>query len=528
MSNERSPRGRPDRRDRGNRERPPQKRVRFGPRGAVPGRPSKSTGMSGNRGPSQYRDRPAQVRKPGARELALETLCRFDEVRVGRIADLEQDLVIEGSLDARGRSFFHELVYGTLRRRLTLDCVIASFSRDPLSRIDVDCLNALRLGVYQLLFLDGVPPFAAIKETVDLMSRRHSGVGSLVNAILRSVSRETKKVDVDEDHGGASPRKRLVLSDQKVAFFTRSVFVDPAENTALHLAQVHSHPPFLVERWLEHMDQPVVEGVLAAGNARPSVCIRVNRLRSDTDGLRKRLVSEGLDVSPGGLSESLRIDASPADLVATQAFAEGLFYVQDEAAMKVAPVLVPRAGERILDLCAAPGGKSTHLAELAADRAEVLAVDRDATRLRHIAENVARLGLKSVTPLCFDLLAEHDTDQRQEHLAGPFDAALVDVPCSNTGVLARRPEVRWRVSVDAIRELAERGRRLLREAAHQVRPGGRVLFSTCSLEREENADAVARVLVAEPDLRFVRQEETLPQAGGQDGGYFALIERVSP
>ena len=431
---------------------------------------------------------------------------------------------IAQKLDGRGRRFLSELVYGILRRRLTLDCIIAAYSREPISRIEPDCISVLRLGLYQLLFLGGVPPFAAISESVDLLGHHHAGVRAFANGLLRTVEREANIAEKALDRGGASPRKLLPLSEERLVFFSRNVFADPERSRALHLAQVHSLPAFLVERWLLRHDRAVVENMLLACNRKPRVSLRANLLRTDRDGLARRLMTEGLTVGPGALPESILVDDSPADAVRTAAFREGLFYIQDEAAMKVARALDPKPGHRILDLCAAPGGKATHLAELAAGQAEIVAVDRDQARLIKVSENCERLGLTCVTPLQYDLLHAPPAADLPEPLKGGFDAVLLDAPCSNTGVLARRPEVRWRVSLQAIRDLAEESRKLFAQAVKLVRPGGRLLFSTCSLEAEENQELVTRTLVANPALRQVKCEETLPSPGGPDGGFFALFE----
>ncbi|MFG0318829.1 MAG: RsmB/NOP family class I SAM-dependent RNA methyltransferase, partial [Planctomycetota bacterium JB042] len=341
------------------------------------------------------------------------------------------------------------------------------------------------------------------------------------NGVLRTIDRETRRVEVALDRGGASARKRLDLSPERVAFFSKPVFIDPDESRALHLAQVHSMPVFLVERWLARHDPALVEAILEASNRKPPVTARIQRLKTNRDSLLRRLVAEGIEARAGILDESIQIDAAPMDIVRSSAFKEGLLYLQDEAAMKVAHAVEVKPGERILDLCAAPGGKATHLAELASGEAEVVAADRDLRRLERVKENVARLGLSSVVPVVWDPLGE---ERPPEEVRGTFDAVLLDVPCSNTGVLARRPEARWRVSVDAIRELADQGRRLLHEAVKSVRPGGKLVFSTCSLEEEENRDAVKRALVGNPKLTLVRQEETLPSPNGPDGGFFALFE----
>ena len=418
------------------------------------------------------------------------------------------------------------MVYGVLRRRLTLDCIIAAYAKESISRVEPDCLAVLRLGLYQLLFMGGVPPFAAISESVELLKNRHAGVRAFANGLLRSVEREANLQEVGMDRGGASERKRLPLPSDKVVFFSRNVFADPEQSRALHLAQLHSVPPFLVERWLARHDRAVVESMLQACNRKPQVSVRANMLRADREGLIRRLMSENLVAGPGALPESVRFEESPANVIGSAAFKEGLFYVQDEASMKVARALEPGPDERILDLCAAPGGKTTHLAELSGGRAEIVAVDRNESRLAMVRENCERLGLKNVTVVRWDPLKPSHEAPLPEPLKQQFDAVLLDVPCSNTGVLARRPEVRWRVSLEAIRDLAEQSRKLLACAVKMVKPGGRLLYSTCSLEAEENQDVVTRTLVANPSLRHVRSEEALPSPGGPDGGFLALFEVV--
>ncbi len=475
-----------------------------------------------DRGPRRFDDR--RPAGPNTRALALEALLRLDASRTLQVPECLDQVAGAAQLDGREQRFLQELVYGVLRHRMTLDCVIAAFTRGSLGDVEDDCLQVLRMGVYQLFFLDAVPPFAAVSESVNLMRRRHEGVQSMVNGVLRSIARDANKVDVGLDRGGASPQKRVPVSDKSVVFLPRAVFCDPADNLALHLGQVYSQPPFLVERWLKKHDRAVVEEILASGNRRPQVSARVNRAKIDREGLARRLLTEHVTARVGILPESLIFDVSAREAVHTRAFEDGLFYLQDEAAMKVAPALDPKPGERILDLCAAPGGKATHLAELTGDQATIVAVDRDAERLALVADNCRRLGVKSVTPFAFDLL-EHDTTQPlPEPLRAKFDAVLIDVPCSNTGVLARRPEVRWRVSEPAIVRLAEQARRLLSAAVPLVRHGGRIVFSTCSLETEENEGAVERALVANPGLILVSQSETLPSQNGPDGGFLAVFD----
>lgn len=453
--------------------------------------------------------------------VAFDALVRFEQdptVFVGEIFDTH---ATEADLDSRERRFGNEIVLGVVRRRITLDCVIAAFCRGPIHSLESQALVALRIGTYQLLFLEGVPPFAAISETVDLVRRCHEGVRSTVNAILRAIDRESRRIDPERDRGGSSGSKRLEVSDRRIIYFSRDVFCDPKESEALYLAQTHGHPVFLVSRWLESFTREEVEAVLVADNSRPRTTARIDPKRTSRDAVLKRLQAENVLCGEGSREDSIEFGAPLGEVIASRTFLDGGFYLQDETAMKVAPALDPQPGERILDLCAAPGGKTTHLAELAGDRAILVAVDRDASRLERVRENAARLKLTSISTLCCDVLDE--SQPLPPELDAKFDAILLDVPCSNSGVLARRVEARHRIHPQAILDLAEQGRRLYAFAVRHLSPGGRIVYSTCSLEREENQENVTRCIVATPGAVLEREERTLPSAGRGDGGYFAVI-----
>lgn len=427
------------------------------------------------------------------------------------------------TLSARDVRFASELVHGVLRRRLTLDCVAAAYSRRPIAELDGACLQALRTGIYQLLFLDAVPAFAAVGETMRAIAGEHDGVRSAVNGILRAIDREANRIPSDKDRGGSSPRRRLPIGERKVVYFPRDVFCDPAESLELHLGQIESHPPQLVGRWLRRFDRAQVDAILAADNAKPRLTARVNVTKATRDEVIERLKAEDILAGP-----SVRPDAvlfgSPIDVVAgSAAFRDGLFYLQDETAMAVAEEVAPRAGESILDFCAAPGGKSTHLAELSAGSARIVANDRDESRLRRLRQNVERLGHTNIDCTTFDPLAAQANPPAE--LEGVFDAVLIDAPCSNTGVLRRRLEARWRIDETSIIALAAQARALLDFASSKVRPGGRLVYSTCSIEHEENEDNARRFVVSHPGFALVRERLVVQRTDGPDGGYVATFVR---
>lgn len=462
--------------------------------------------------------------EPTSRGAAIEILLRLESSGNERAADRLARIVEERTLSARDARFASELVHGVLRRRLTLDCIIGAYSRRPVAELDGVCLQALRIGTYQLVFLDAVPAFAAIGETMRAIGREHEGVRSAVNGILRAIDREANRMAIDRDRGGSSPRRRLPIGDRKVVYFPRDVFCAPEESLELYLGQIASHPPPIVGRWLRRFSREEVDAILAADNSKPRLTARVNVTKGDRDATLERLRSEGVLAGPGDRPDAI-LFGSPIDAVAgCSAFREGRFYLQDETAMSVAEELEPRPDERILDLCAAPGGKTTHLAELTAGRARILANDRDESRLERLRANIERLGVQNIECVASDPLA--GAPEADRLLAGPFDAVLVDAPCSNTGVLRRRPEARWRVDVPSILSLADQSRALLDFAARRVKPGGRIVYSTCSIEHEENAENARRFLVAHPGFTLKRERLTLQRADGPDGGYVATFERT--
>ena len=278
-------------------------------------------------------------------------------------------------------------------------------------------------------------------------------------------------------------------------------------------------PAWLVERWTGNFDPDDVFRIVEASNAKPPVTIRVNRLATTRDALARELAALDVETSPGSVSECLRVESS-VELTALDAFASGKFYIQDESAMRAPRMVAPREGERVLDLCAAPGGKTTHLAELADGRAEIVALDVSPERLARVEENARRLGITCIRTRV------GDARRLEDDLADEFDAVLVDVPCSNTGVLRRRVEARHRLRPETIGEVTQLQIQILQQALRASRPGGRVVYSTCSIEPEENREVVRRVLEEHRDSRLDLEEEMLPRTDGGDGAYLARL--VSP
>ncbi|MFW6162008.1 MAG: transcription antitermination factor NusB, partial [Planctomycetota bacterium] len=376
-------------------------------------------------------------------------------------------------------------------------------------------LEVLRTGVYQLVFLDKVPAAAAVNEAVKIARRVSSkGATGFVNGCLRSLSRALCGTG---EAPGDDPRRAVPLGDGTVRLFDRPVLPDPARSPAEYLAAAHNLPPWLVRRWLRRHDEATCRRLCEAANLPPRVVLRVNRLRTTQEELVRELAATGRWARPVGPDHvALEHPGRVGDL---EALRDGRCTVQGVAASAAAPLLKPQPGERLLDVCSAPGSKACQLAELAANQATVVAVDISPGRLHQVVGNARRLGVRTVVPVAADGRACHRL------FAAAFDGALVDVPCSNTGVLARRVEARWRASEKGIRELAELQRQLLESAARVVRPNGRLAYSTCSLEPEENQGLIECFAQAHPDWRTVSEETFLPLSAGQDGGYVAFLVR---
>lgn len=417
----------------------------------------------------------ANIKISPARQMAITVLYQVNE-KGGYANLLLPKRLDKGKLSRRDRALATELVYGTLRWQKKIDWIIKTYSKRPLERLDPWVHNILRLGVYQILFLDRIPPRAACYETVQLVKHYgNKGSVAFVNGILRSILRRDKKLQ----------------------------FPNREKEPAAHLSVLHSHPLWLVKRWLSRWGYSQTQALLTANNQHRPLGIRVNTLKNSPRELMKHLEDEGLSFSPGRyFSDALSLNRVP-DLREANSFRSGLFQIQDEASQFAARVLDPRPGEKILDACAAPGGKTTHIAQLMKDSGRILATDTHSHKLALIRDNCRRLGIKSV-----DVLKK---DAREWSSADKFHRILVDAPCSGTGVLGRRPDLRWKKSPDIFRQLPILQREILQGVAPLLLPGGTLLYSTCSLEPEENLEVIRSFLQTEPSFCLEDISPYLPQ-----------------
>jgi len=420
------------------------------------------------------------------------------DLRKGEFLDQSFDRRI-APLDARDRRWTRELVYGTLRRRAWIDTVLSDRVRGGLSRLDPDVVDLLRLGVYQLTNMGSVPAYAAIAQTVELAKRRHGlGASKLVNAVLRRIDREHDALGV------VTP-------------------ADPVEALALK----HSHPVWLVAKWVERWGVDDTVRLLTMNNSEAPLIVRPYGVVREQ--LEAMLEEAGVHVADAPHARDSIAISGGITLTELGAFKKGLFFVQDPAATLVTQYAAIETGSLVADLCAAPGGKSL---ELSRDAGTVFASDKSATRLQRLLANQRRLETPNILPFVGDARAP---------AIRPVDVVLIDVPCTGTGTFRRHPDARWRLKVSDIAVMAALQKSILRAAAKVVKIGGLLIYSTCSLEPEENDEQVDAFLAANSGWKLEPPPEdavagdvldggrlrVLPQRHGTDGAFAARLRRVA-
>ena len=427
-----------------------------------------------------------------ARGSIIAVLRDWEEGR-GFASDLLEKLWKETSFSVRDRALINTSVNGVIRRKLTIDWLIDRFSsRKPPAQCGY-VRQILRLSLFHLLYLDSIPPHAILHQAGEL-AKQHLATRecSYINGILRTILRKS----------------------DNLPFPAR-------DHSAEYLSVVYSHPRWLIGRWLKSRSFEEVEEICRVDNLPPPIFARCNLLKITPEELeaefvRDRVAFERLE-SPVGF---WRI--KPGHPIASlPSFRDGHFQVQDTSTIRAVELLDPEPGEKIADLCAAPGGKAVYLAQKMNNAGCLLAADNNPARLRKLTQNLQRSGVSNAEVERINIL-RGETPDRDER----WDGILLDVPCSNTGVLRRRVDARWRISPDDITRLAEQGRELLKAAANLILPGGRIVYSTCSIEPEENQEVIRNFLRMRADYTLVKEESSLPRETGGDGYYAALLRKT--
>ncbi|WAH35496.1 16S rRNA (cytosine(967)-C(5))-methyltransferase RsmB [Alicyclobacillus dauci] len=403
--------------------------------------------------------------KQTARAVAFQTLSRvYQDGAYTNVA--LQHALSTSNLAPRDKGLCTELVYGTIRRQITVDALLQSYVKRRLSDLDPEVLTILRMSVYQLAFLARVPAYAVIDEAVELAKRHVRSASGLVNGVLRSFGRDDLSTDEKIDR---------VIGQKRVDDATR-------------LGIRYGYPTWMVKRFVKAYGFDRASAILQACNEPAPLTIRVNTLKTSVETMTVEMGQSGaIEVGAGRLSPYALTVHSTVDVETFEWYQQGYGTVQDEGAMLIAPLLHPAPGEHILDMCAAPGGKTTHIAELQEDRGYIDAYDVYLQKVKTIQAAARRLGLQSITSRL--------GDGRDLKIAGKvYDAILVDAPCSGLGVMRRRPDIRHRRTASDITALSKLQVELLGAACRVVRSGGIVVYATCTLLPEENEQVVQTVL----------------------------------
>jgi 16S rRNA (cytosine967-C5)-methyltransferase len=439
----------------------------------------------------------------GVRGLAVKILNRVERTDsyLERLLDNEMR---NSDLTGPDKALLYEIVHGVVRWMGRLDWVLNGFYKGQFSKAIPNLKNGLRVALYQIMFLDRVPDFAVVNEAVEFVKKlQGQKPADLTNAILRNIIRSKNGIR----------------------------YPDPEEDLPGYLAAYYSHPSWMVKRYLARFGREATEKLLAANNEKPFLTLKINALKTNPEEFRQLLNKVNLRFRAGRyLPEFFKLQ-NLTNITAWEYYSEGYFNIQDESAGLACRLLDVRPGMRILDMCAAPGGKTAYIAGLMHDEGEIIAIDRFEARLKIMERNIKRLDIKSINLVETDALEYSDEG---------FDRVLADVPCSGTGTMCKKPDIKWKKDLLDIRRMTELQYKLLEKAASLVKPQGTVVYSTCSIEPEENGDIVNKFIDAHPEFKLESAAgsfpgeivdtngciQTFPHSHQMDGAFAAKLVRV--
>jgi len=397
--------------------------------------------------------------------------------------------IISGRPDAP--AFVRELVYGVLENKIYLDYIIEQYIRTPIGKMKASDLMVLRLGLYQLKFLDGVPEYAAVNESVDMARKYCRGREGFINGVLRSFLRAGKEVELP----------------------------DRTKDEVRYLSVRYSYEPWIIELWLEQYAPDFVEELLAAGNMTPDLTIRVNTLKTSREDLKRRIVAKGYKAEDGVLcKEALHVEGR--GLLGGKLFNSGMFSVQDESSILAVNMLDPQPEETVMDVCAAPGGKTLAIAEKMRNRGNVIAWDIYKRKLAIIDKEAKRLGVTNVSTRTWD------ATRVDSSMIEKADRVLVDAPCSGLGVVRRKPEIKYKKKSSEIDELPEKQLAILSASSKYLKPGGTLVYSTCTISPHENQHVVREFLKRNPGFSKEEELQLLPNVNGTDGFFICKMKKA--
>jgi 16S rRNA (cytosine967-C5)-methyltransferase len=426
------------------------------------------------------------------RELAIKILNRIQNE--GAYSTLAVKKALEDKSERKDSGFIRELVYGVLENQRLIDEIVKESSSVKIRKIHPIILIILRTAIYQLLFMDTVPESAIVNEAVNLAKKYgHRGTTGFVNGLLRGVS-------------------------SKKAYFKSEEYM----SQECELGIRYSHPDYLVALWRTQYGLEFTKDLLKANNSVPPFTIRNNTLKIDSTDLISILEAEGCETEPGKYSKDCIIIKNPRSMTRLSAYTDGLFTIQDEASMLVTEVLNAQKDSLILDVCSAPGGKATHIAQWIGDKGTIIARDIYPHKLKLIEELSLRLGIKSIKSEIWD------AKEPDDKLKYKVDYCLVDAPCSGLGLIRRKPDIKWTRTSEELIELSRLQTIILKTASNYIKPGGTLVYSTCTINRQENLDVITNFLRESTDFRLVPIElaNGVKISATQDSGYLELYPNI--
>ncbi len=406
------------------------------------------------------------------RNIALRILLDIDEKK--GYSNLSISKNIKEEISQKDENLIRELVYGSLENRLYIDYIISKASKINRNKIHPAIMSILRLGIYQIAFMDKIPDSAAVNESVKLAKKYgNKGSSGFVNGVLRSISRD------------------------KEGFLSIDI-----KDEVKYLSIKYSHPEELVKRFINDFGSEFTKGLLVANNTTPLLNIRVNTLKTDKDTLKSKLEDKGFKISYGQYANDSLIIHNPARITSLEEFKKGLFTIQDESSMLVAQLLNPKEGSLVIDLCSAPGGKSTHIAQYMNNKGLIISRDKFEHKIKLVEDNANRLGIDIIKTEVYDAL------EVDENLITKADYVLVDAPCSGLGLIRRKPEIKWNKTSDDIDELSKLQEDILDVAKGYLKKGGILIYSTCTILNQENIQVVENFLRKNKDFRSMELEDS--------------------
>lgn len=441
------------------------------------------------------------------REGALITLYEINEKEAFSNIALNKELR-RNSYNQLDKNLLTELVYGVLENQIYIDYIIGQFSTFDIKKMNPYTLNLLRLGIYQLLFLDKVPSFAAVNETVNLSKKYCKKTTGFINGVLRNVQRNMKNIKLP----------------------------NPEKNIVKYLSVKYSHPEWLVKIFLNNFDRHFVEELLKANNTKPDLYVRINTLKISIDDCIRLLTDEGYMVKQSPLIKEAVIVKGMQNIEQSNLYKKGYIQIQDFSSMLVAKILDPKEGEYVIDVCSAPGGKTTHMAQIMNNKGTIIARDIHEHKLKLVERNAQRLGIKIIHTENF---SGNDLDEKLLNMA---DKVLVDAPCSGLGIIRRKPEIKYRKQDEDIKSITAIQYDILKNAAKYVKIGGELVYSTCTINTRENEDIIQKFLKDNPNYVLININEEYkgfvpgehnngtvqlyPNLHNTDGFFISKIKRI--